>query len=325
MTDTHRRERTDARPRGGSLTINPKFDGTRGYTLVEMMIVLVVMGVMISFGIPQFCAAWSSRGPTWPGPTCGPSGRPSGSTGWITAPTPPACMFCEPELARFLDPVSATVLYLPRDRGRYGNFHRHGDSCQPTPPGQAPSRSRRIGERLTGTLTCTGQATSWSASSESVEIHEGRTRFILDFGSSVRPLAARFVAARGPDCLRHAGDWPGWPVPIRGHATAQLVNFESRFMASSYIFKSVGTVSSRNRFGHLRVTILPHPILQRARLHPNLRSYYYYLVPWNNPWAQKLTTRAQLLTAGSNPSDPHDHEPRRLPARHAAAGGLSHA
>ncbi len=39
------------------MTINPKFDGTRGYTLVEMMIVLVVMGVMISFGIPQFARA----------------------------------------------------------------------------------------------------------------------------------------------------------------------------------------------------------------------------------------------------------------------------
>ena len=39
------------------MTINPKFGGTRGYTLVEMMIVLVVMGVMISFGIPQFSRA----------------------------------------------------------------------------------------------------------------------------------------------------------------------------------------------------------------------------------------------------------------------------
>ena len=39
------------------MTINPKFDGTRGYTLVEMMIVLVVMGVMISFGIPKFSIA----------------------------------------------------------------------------------------------------------------------------------------------------------------------------------------------------------------------------------------------------------------------------
>ena len=57
MTDTHRRERTDARPRGSSLTINLKSGGIRGYTLVEMMIVLVVMGVMISFGIPQFSRA----------------------------------------------------------------------------------------------------------------------------------------------------------------------------------------------------------------------------------------------------------------------------
>jgi len=39
------------------LTIRPKYAGTRGYTLVEMMIVLVVMGVMISFGIPQFSRA----------------------------------------------------------------------------------------------------------------------------------------------------------------------------------------------------------------------------------------------------------------------------
>jgi prepilin-type N-terminal cleavage/methylation domain-containing protein len=39
------------------LTINPKSGGTRGYTLVEMMIVLVVMGVMISFGIPKFSRA----------------------------------------------------------------------------------------------------------------------------------------------------------------------------------------------------------------------------------------------------------------------------
>jgi prepilin-type N-terminal cleavage/methylation domain-containing protein len=57
MTDTHQRERTDARPRGGSLTINPKYGGTRGYTLVEMIVVLVVVGVLTSFGIPQFTRA----------------------------------------------------------------------------------------------------------------------------------------------------------------------------------------------------------------------------------------------------------------------------
>ena len=39
------------------MTINPKYGGSRGYTLVEMMIVLVVVGVMISFGIPQFSRA----------------------------------------------------------------------------------------------------------------------------------------------------------------------------------------------------------------------------------------------------------------------------
>jgi len=39
------------------LAINPKYGRTRGYTLVEMMIVLVVLGVMISFGIPQFSRA----------------------------------------------------------------------------------------------------------------------------------------------------------------------------------------------------------------------------------------------------------------------------
>ncbi len=30
----------------------------------------------------------------------------------------------------------------------------------------------------------------------------------------------------------------------------------------------------------------------------------YYLVPWNNPWTQKLTTRAQLLTSPANSGDP---------------------
>ncbi len=39
------------------MAINPKYGRTRGYTLVEMMIVLVVLGVMISFGIPQFSRA----------------------------------------------------------------------------------------------------------------------------------------------------------------------------------------------------------------------------------------------------------------------------
>src|SRR5271165_1497672 len=42
---------------GGPLTINPKYCRTCGYTLVEMIVVLVVVGVMTSFGIPQFSRA----------------------------------------------------------------------------------------------------------------------------------------------------------------------------------------------------------------------------------------------------------------------------
>lgn len=39
------------------MSIHPKYGDTRGYTLVEMMVVLVVMSVMISFGIPKFSRA----------------------------------------------------------------------------------------------------------------------------------------------------------------------------------------------------------------------------------------------------------------------------
>lgn len=39
------------------MTINPKYGGTRGYTLVEMMVVLVVAAVLTSFGIPRFTRA----------------------------------------------------------------------------------------------------------------------------------------------------------------------------------------------------------------------------------------------------------------------------
>ena len=54
MTDTHQRERTDARPRGGSLTINPKYSGTRGHTLVELTVVMFVMALLASIGVPRF-------------------------------------------------------------------------------------------------------------------------------------------------------------------------------------------------------------------------------------------------------------------------------
>ena len=42
------------------MTINPKYGGTRGYTLVEMMIVLVVMSVMISLALPRFSRSLES-------------------------------------------------------------------------------------------------------------------------------------------------------------------------------------------------------------------------------------------------------------------------
>jgi len=36
------------------LTINPKYGGTRGHTLVELTVVMLVIGVLASFGVPQF-------------------------------------------------------------------------------------------------------------------------------------------------------------------------------------------------------------------------------------------------------------------------------
>jgi hypothetical protein len=64
----------------------------------------------------------------------------------------------------------------------------------------------------------------------------------------------------------------------------QLVKLESRLQASTYVYHNVGMAPSTVQ-----------------------SNQFYYLVPWNNPWARKLTTRAQLLPAdtnGSNPSDP---------------------
>ena len=61
----------------------------------------------------------------------------------------------------------------------------------------------------------------------------------------------------------------------------QLTTLESRLIASTYVYHSVGMAAG---------TVQSNQV--------------YYLVPWNNPWAQKLTTRAQLLTTSSNPNDP---------------------
>ena len=61
----------------------------------------------------------------------------------------------------------------------------------------------------------------------------------------------------------------------------QLGKLESRLKASSYTYNSVGMATR---------TVVSDQT--------------YYVVPWNNPWTRKLTTRAQVLTASSNPGDP---------------------
>jgi hypothetical protein len=66
----------------------------------------------------------------------------------------------------------------------------------------------------------------------------------------------------------------------------QLGLIEKRLIANSYTYKSVG--------------MAPRTVPQNQ----NPIYSIYYLVPWNNPWAQKLTTRAQLLPTPSNTSDP---------------------
>ncbi len=82
----------------------------------------------------------------------------------------------------------------------------------------------------------------------------------------------------------------------------QLVNLESRFMATKYTFNKIGAT--------YHAPYWPPPsyyqtqsFLASGRLAPQGPTYYYYIVPWNNPWAQKLTNRAQLLTTSSNTQD----------------------
>ena len=90
----------------------------------------------------------------------------------------------------------------------------------------------------------------------------------------------------------------------------QLVNLESRFMATSYTFQRIGAVSyTANGWPPPSYYTAPSFIAssQPAPQPP----YYYYIVPWNNPWAQKLTTRAQLLTTSSNTNDPTVSQPAK--------------
>jgi len=83
----------------------------------------------------------------------------------------------------------------------------------------------------------------------------------------------------------------------------QLLNLESRFMATSYTFQRIGAVSYTAQGWPPPSYYTTPSYIASSRPAPQ-RPYYYYLVPWNNPWAQKLTTRAQLLTTSSNTSDP---------------------
>ncbi len=83
----------------------------------------------------------------------------------------------------------------------------------------------------------------------------------------------------------------------------QLVNLESRLMATSYTFHSVGGVTLTEPFWPSPSYYTTPSFIASSRPAPQPPSYYYYLVPWNNPWAQKLTTRAQLLTTSKNGSD----------------------
>jgi len=84
----------------------------------------------------------------------------------------------------------------------------------------------------------------------------------------------------------------------------QLLNLESRFMATLYTFNSVGGVILTEPFWPPPSYYTTPSYIASSQPAPQPPSYYYYIVPWNNPWAQKLTTRAQLLTAASNMSDP---------------------
>jgi hypothetical protein len=84
----------------------------------------------------------------------------------------------------------------------------------------------------------------------------------------------------------------------------QMVNLESRFMAREYTFQRIGGVPTTEPYWPPASYYSSPLFLQSGRLAPHPPSYYYYIVPWNNPWAQKLTTRAQLLTTSSNTSDP---------------------
>ena len=157
------------------MSLNPKSGGTRGYTLVEMMIVLVVMSVMISFGIPQFARAleqsradvaganlraiWTAERIYWlEYRTYAPS------LPWLASNTPPSQSTCNPGYP-LLDPAIVPGSFCPLDP--YYSY-----SVTPADPATFTATAQRVPNVswagtvtitqdgvLAGSLTCPGQAT----------------------------------------------------------------------------------------------------------------------------------------------------------------------
>ncbi len=105
--------------------------------------------------------------------------------------------------------------------------------------------------------------------------------------------------------------------PFVAMQVMQLVNLESRFIGTLYTFNRVGMAAyTEPSWPPTKYYTTPSFIASGRPAPPGPPYYCYYLVPWNNPWAQKLTTRAQLLTAPSNTSD--------LPVTSQPAAGFPH-
>ena len=283
------------------MSINPKYGGTRGYTLVEMMVVLVVMSVMISFGIPQFSrtleqsradvaganlrAIWTAERIYWL----------DNRTYTSSLPVLVSLNLLDPAIPT---DTSYTYLVPAADTATFTATATR----QPTSPGQALSRSRRTADSAAHSYV-RPKALSWSASSEmwrsmkvardsflTSGLRSGRRRR----GFSLLEVQIAFVLLG----ISLAGLCPFVVMQLR-----QLVNLESRFMATSYTFQRIGAVSYTAPFPPPSYYTTPS-FIASGRPAPPPSPYYYYLVPWNNPWAQKLTTRAQLLTTPSNTTDP---------------------
>jgi hypothetical protein len=78
----------------------------------------------------------------------------------------------------------------------------------------------------------------------------------------------------------------------------QLRLLEQRFEADSYEFKNLGRPAEGRTIGRV-----------------------YYLVPWKNPWARKLTARACVSATDDNPMDEGEAE-AAPPAPHVKLKGV---